>query len=174
MRSTFPPDDWRSHSPDFAGDARTADAVRGPMGHIGPAAIFPLGVPGDVRGVLTVGRHRGGLLFPQATADVIASEPPFVKAANAHVDATNVQPGVYTLHRQMSGDAALTLLLDTKLSLLSRLTLPEGLTVSATLAKIAASTHSHNRGPRPFGLGGSGGAPPGGNGRPYRSAAFGS
>ena len=58
---------------DFAGDARTADAVRGPMGHIGPAAIFPLGVPGDVRGVLTVGRHRGGLLFPQATADVIAS-----------------------------------------------------------------------------------------------------
>jgi UPF0755 protein len=76
------------------------------------------------------------------TADVIASEPPFVKAANAHVDATNVQPGVYTLHRQMSGEAALTLLLDTKQSLLSRLTLPVGLTVAATLAKIAASTHT--------------------------------
>jgi uncharacterized YceG family protein len=76
------------------------------------------------------------------TADVIASEPPFVKAANAHADATNVQPGVYTLHRQMSGESALALLLDTKASLLSRLTLPEGLTVTATLAKIAASTHT--------------------------------
>lgn len=75
-------------------------------------------------------------------ADVIASEPPFVKAANAHADATNVQPGVYTLHKEMSGEAALALLLDTKASLLSRLTLPEGLTVKVTLAKIAASTHT--------------------------------
>ncbi len=58
---------------DFAGDTRIAEVLRRPMGHIGPAAIFPLGVPGDVRGVLTVGRCRGGLPFPQATADVIAS-----------------------------------------------------------------------------------------------------
>jgi signal transduction histidine kinase len=58
---------------DFAGDVRTAAVLRGPMGHIGPAAIFPLGVPGDVRGVLTVGRRRGGLPFQQAAADVIAS-----------------------------------------------------------------------------------------------------
>jgi UPF0755 protein len=75
-------------------------------------------------------------------ADVIASAPPFVKAANAHADATNVQPGVYTLHKEMSGEAALALLLDTKDSLLSRLTLPEGLTVKVTLAKIAESTHT--------------------------------
>jgi signal transduction histidine kinase len=58
---------------DFADDVRTAEVVRGPMGHIGPAAMFPLGVPGDVRGVLTVGRRRGGLPFQQATSDVIAS-----------------------------------------------------------------------------------------------------
>ncbi|HEY4465269.1 MAG TPA: GAF domain-containing protein [Streptosporangiaceae bacterium] len=58
---------------DLAGDVRTAEVLRGPMGHIGPAAIFPLGVPGDVRGVLTVGRRRGGLPFPQGSADVIAS-----------------------------------------------------------------------------------------------------
>ena len=58
---------------DFAGDVRIAGVLRGPMGHIGPAVFFPLGVPGDVRGVLTVGRRRGGLPFQQATADVIAS-----------------------------------------------------------------------------------------------------
>jgi signal transduction histidine kinase len=58
---------------DFAGDRRTAESVRGPMRHIGPAALFPLGVAGDVRGVLTVGRRRGGMPFPEGTADVASS-----------------------------------------------------------------------------------------------------
>ena len=43
----------------FAADPRTADVTRLPMGHIGPAALFPLGTPGNVRGVLTVGRRQG-------------------------------------------------------------------------------------------------------------------
>jgi hypothetical protein len=29
------------------------------MGHLGPAALFPLGTPGNVRGVFTVGRRSG-------------------------------------------------------------------------------------------------------------------
>jgi signal transduction histidine kinase len=43
------------------------------MGHIGPAVLFPLGAAGDVRGVLTVGRRRGGMPFPDATVEVIGS-----------------------------------------------------------------------------------------------------
>jgi signal transduction histidine kinase len=43
------------------------------MGHIGPAVLFPLGVAGDVRGVLTVGHRRGGMPFPEETADVVGS-----------------------------------------------------------------------------------------------------
>ncbi len=58
---------------DFAGNERTAEVVREPMGHIGPAILFPLGAAGDVRGVLTVGRRRGGMPFPEATAEVIGS-----------------------------------------------------------------------------------------------------
>ncbi len=58
---------------DFAADPRTAAVVRRPMGHVGPAVVFPLGVPGNVRGVLTVGRRRGGMTFPQAAVDVVAS-----------------------------------------------------------------------------------------------------
>ena len=58
---------------DFATDERTAGVVREPMGHIGPAVLFPLGAAGDVRGVLTVGRRRGGMPFPEATAEVVAS-----------------------------------------------------------------------------------------------------
>jgi signal transduction histidine kinase len=58
---------------DFARDSRTATSVRGPMRHIGPAILFPLGVAGDVRGVLTVGRRHGSLPFPETTADVVGT-----------------------------------------------------------------------------------------------------
>jgi hypothetical protein len=37
---------------DFAADARTAQAARTAMRHIGPAVVFPLGAPGNLRGVL--------------------------------------------------------------------------------------------------------------------------
>jgi signal transduction histidine kinase len=60
-------------STDFAADERAAAAARGAMSQIGPAIVFPLGVPGNVRGVLTVGRTRGAPQFPSAQADVVAS-----------------------------------------------------------------------------------------------------
>src|SRR6185312_1893130 len=73
-------------------------------------------------------------------ADVIASVGPFVKAAEANENAVGIQPGVYGMRLQMSGKAALDLLLDPKARLLSRVTLPEGLTVAKTLAKLADQT----------------------------------
>jgi signal transduction histidine kinase len=60
-------------SADFAADERAARVARGAMSQIGPAIVFPLGTPGNVRGVLTVGRRRGAPPFPQAQADVVAS-----------------------------------------------------------------------------------------------------
>ena len=60
-------------SADFAADERASQAARGAMSQIGPAVVFPLGVPGNVRGVLTVGRRHGAPPFPQAQADVVAS-----------------------------------------------------------------------------------------------------
>ena len=60
-------------SADFAADERAAKAARGAMSQIGPAIVFPLGAPGNVRGVLTVGRRHGAPPFPQAQADVVAS-----------------------------------------------------------------------------------------------------
>ena len=60
-------------SADFATDERAAQAARGAMSQIGPAELFPLGAPGNVRGVLTVGRSHGGAPFPPAEADVVAS-----------------------------------------------------------------------------------------------------
>lgn len=58
---------------DYATDKRTAAAARRPMGHLGPAYVFPLGGAGNVRGVLTVARCRGGFPFPPTATDVVAS-----------------------------------------------------------------------------------------------------
>jgi signal transduction histidine kinase len=60
-------------SADFAADERAAQAARRAMSHIGPAVVFPLGAPGNVRGVLTVGRRHGAAPFPKAGANVVAS-----------------------------------------------------------------------------------------------------
>src|SRR5271170_3626742 len=58
---------------DFAADERAAQVARGAMSQIGPAVLFPLGAPGNVRGVLTVGRRHGSPRFPPTQADVAAS-----------------------------------------------------------------------------------------------------
>jgi signal transduction histidine kinase len=60
-------------SADFAADERAAAVARGAMGQIGPAVVFPLGAPGNVRGVLTIGRMHGAAAFPQALTDVVSS-----------------------------------------------------------------------------------------------------
>ena len=73
-------------------------------------------------------------------ADVVASIGPFVDAAEANAAAVGIQPGVYGMRLQMSGQAALDLLLDPAARLLSRVTLPEGLTVERTLARLAEQT----------------------------------
>ena len=73
-------------------------------------------------------------------ADVVASIGPFVDAAEANAAAVGIQPGVYGMRLQMSGQAALDLLLDPAARLLSRATLPEGLTVQRTLARLAEQT----------------------------------
>jgi uncharacterized YceG family protein len=74
------------------------------------------------------------------SADVIASVGPFVAAAETNAASVGIQPGVYEMRLQMSGQAALDQLLDPVARLLSRVTLPEGLTVERTLAKIAEET----------------------------------
>jgi signal transduction histidine kinase len=51
---------------DFSSDERAAPLARERL-HLGPAVVFPLGPPGDVRGVLTAGRLSGSMpLSPRA------------------------------------------------------------------------------------------------------------
>jgi signal transduction histidine kinase len=56
---------------DFSTDPRVAEEAREHM-TLGPAVLVPLGPAGDVRGVLTAGRHRGALpLAPPAVEMLI-------------------------------------------------------------------------------------------------------
>jgi UPF0755 protein len=73
-------------------------------------------------------------------AGVIASIGPFVDAAEVHPDATGIQPGVYSLREEMSGQAALDLMLDPVARMVSRVTVPEGLTADATLVRLSEAT----------------------------------
>jgi UPF0755 protein len=72
--------------------------------------------------------------------DVIASVRPFVKAAEADPNATGIAPGIYGLRRHMSGKSALQLLLEPSSRLVSRVTLPEGLTGKQILQRLAQGT----------------------------------
>jgi UPF0755 protein len=71
------------------------------------------------------------------TADVIASSGPFEDAAKANPAATGIQPGVYSLRLQMSGKAALDLLLDPVSRQVTKVTVPEGLNATQVLQRVA-------------------------------------
>ncbi len=71
---------------------------------------------------------------------VVKSTRAFTAAALENPDSRKLQPGTYTLRKQMSGEAALTLLLDPDSRLRGRVVVPEGFTVTQTLARIAGST----------------------------------
>jgi signal transduction histidine kinase len=57
---------------DFRHDERVAKAARENM-DLGPAIVFPLGGPANVRGVLTVGRHPGSMPLPPAAVELVTS-----------------------------------------------------------------------------------------------------
>jgi len=61
-------------------------------------------------------------------ADVVKSEKAFTTAFEKDPNGKSIQPGTYKMRKQMSGAAAVTLLLDPKSRQVSGTTIPEGLT----------------------------------------------
>jgi UPF0755 protein len=60
---------------------------------------------------------------------VVASTRAFTDAASGNSNAVNIQPGAYVLHRQMSAQNALNLLLSPSSRISSDVTIPEGATI---------------------------------------------
>jgi signal transduction histidine kinase len=57
---------------DFGSDERVAPVAREHM-RLGPAVVFPLGGPGNVRGILTAGRRPGSMPLAPASVEMLVS-----------------------------------------------------------------------------------------------------
>ncbi|SFL16518.1 endolytic transglycosylase MltG [Geodermatophilus ruber] len=97
---------------------------------------------GSVEVRIAVGDTLSDIARALTDAGVIASVGPFVDAAEVEPAAMGIQPGVYAMREQMSGQAALDLLLDPATRLFSRVTIPEGFTVQAVLDRLAEATET--------------------------------
>jgi UPF0755 protein len=97
---------------------------------------------GSVEVRIAVGDTLSDIARTLVDDGVIASVGPFIEAAETEPAATGIQPGVYAMRSQMSGQAALDLLLDPATRLFSRVTIPEGFTVQAVLERLAEATQT--------------------------------
>ncbi len=101
---------------------------------------YPGAGQGEVLVQVKVGDTAAAIAATLLGKDVVKSEVAFTKAATAEPRSLSVQPGFYRLHSQMSGTAAVALLLDPAARARSRVTLPEGSTLAVTLQKISEAT----------------------------------
>jgi UPF0755 protein len=72
--------------------------------------------------------------------DVIKSTQAFFVVANANPESSSLQPGFYAMSRKMSAADALETLLDPSARVQARVTLPEGLRLDETLARLTEGT----------------------------------
>lgn len=76
-----------------------------------------------------------------ADADVVKTAAAYVDAAAAEPRSTSIQPGTYDLRKQMSGRAAVTLLLDPASRAARRVVVREGLRATEVVALLAKATN---------------------------------
>jgi UPF0755 protein len=106
------------------------------------------GAPSDYEGAGTgevtvvIPPGAGGAKIGQllAAAGVIKSASAYREAAAANEKSTKVQPGTYTLRREMKAATALDMLLDPKNRQRHRVVIAEGLTTKQILAEVAKKT----------------------------------
>ncbi|GAA2478658.1 endolytic transglycosylase MltG [Terrabacter carboxydivorans] len=96
---------------------------------------------GEVR--VTIEGGSGGTAIGKtlADADVVKSSKAFVEAANNDPRSAGIQPGVYTMKRQMKAADALALLLDPKNRLVTRVVIPEGLWADEIYARLSKASN---------------------------------
>ncbi|MGN9768033.1 endolytic transglycosylase MltG [Micromonospora sp. SD12] len=95
-------------------------------------------------GEVTVEIKQGALIADMANAlvaaDVVKSAKAFIEAAEANARSKNIQPGTYKLRKQMSGESAVTAMLDLKNRIVNGVTIPEGRTAKNVYKLLSAET----------------------------------
>ncbi|MFI5836971.1 endolytic transglycosylase MltG [Micromonospora sp. NPDC051300] len=99
---------------------------------------------GSGTGEAIVEIKQGALIADMAdalvAADVVKSTKAFIEAAEENARSKNIQPGTYKLRKQMSGDAAVTAMLDLKNKIVNGITIPEGLTAKTVYKRLSDKT----------------------------------
>ena len=95
---------------------------------------------GEVTVQVSPGDTAGDVADTLAAEDVVASRQAFFEVAAADPRSTSLQPGFYSLRKQMSAAGALDALLDPASRVVGKVTVPEGLTVAQTLETLAKGT----------------------------------
>jgi UPF0755 protein len=110
------------------------------LGRFGSTPDYTGNGSGQALVVVKPGDTASDIAATMVAADVVRSEKAFANAAKDDARALGIQPGTYRLHKQMSGSAALTLILDPAARLLTRVTIPEGLSVAEVLKLVSQKT----------------------------------
>lgn len=93
---------------------------------------------GTVEIVIPEGATGADMAAVLVEADVVASVPAFTQAFGANVNAARIQPGTYTLLRQMAADDAVAALLDPANKAEITVTVPEGFQTKQVYERIAS------------------------------------
>ncbi|MEW2379997.1 endolytic transglycosylase MltG [Micromonospora sp. NPDC047812] len=95
-------------------------------------------------GEVTVEIKQGALIADMAdalvTAGVVKSAKAFIEAAEGNARSKNIQPGTYKLRKQMSGESAVTAMLDLKNRIVNGVTIPEGRTAKNVYKLLSEKT----------------------------------
>lgn len=105
-----------------------------------PAADYSGQGTGTVEVEVPEGASTARIAEVLVESDVVASAQAFLDAAAGNPDILLIQPGVYSMRLQMSGQAAVDLIMDPASRLFDRATIPEGFTVARTLESLADQT----------------------------------
>lgn len=124
---------WQGLRPVLAGIGGLEIAGAGADDYPGPGT-------GSVEVVITPGESGGEMAASLVEADVVASERAFLSAANIEPEFTSIQPGTYTLLREMRAFDAVQALLDPANRSSDAVVLPEGLRVDQVLDGLADGT----------------------------------
>ncbi len=95
---------------------------------------------GEVRVTIEAGSNGTAIAQALADKDVVKSSKAFVDAAGNDPRSAGIQPGIYTMKKQMKASDALALLVDPKNRLITRVVIPEGLWANEIYAKLSAAS----------------------------------
>jgi UPF0755 protein len=95
---------------------------------------------GEVNVTVDEGARGSAIAKALVDQDVVKSSKAFIEAANENPKSAGIQPGIYTLKKQMKASDALAVLVDPKNRVITRVVIPEGLWADEIYARLSKAS----------------------------------